>query len=117
MGEKSVTGNVTFIAHQIESNGSDANLTPYANGVLRFSTNTTPLDGAIKVSGGSGIIQGILFTCPGVSFSCQSQIDFAGSAGLSANISMIGGRIKVSGSGWDLNAFGGGGVTCARLLE
>jgi hypothetical protein len=110
MGEQGVTGTVTFMARRIQIGGSDINLRPFKNDVLLFSTDTSNANAAIKVSGSTGSIQGVLYAY-------GSEIEVAGSSGFSANVSIIGGRVKVSGSNWNLTGFGIGGATRPRILE
>jgi hypothetical protein len=109
LAASNVTGNVTFIAQRIFVSGSNFNLTTRQNGVLFYSTDTTDSNTAIKVSGSGGSWTGIMYA-PG------GQADVSGSGNLSLNGSIVAGRVKISGSGFNLTGNGAPSAYRSRLV-
>ena len=104
-----ITGNVTFIAQRIDVSGSGNNLTARQNGVLFYSTDTTNSNSAVTLSGSSGTWTGMVYAPGG-----QAQV--SGSGNLTLNGSIVAGRVKMSGTGFNLVGNGAPSTYRPRLV-
>ena len=94
-------GGVTFVAHvQVEISGSNFELHPHEHGVLFAAYGNS--DTALKLSGSGGDWQGSMYSPNGTA-------EVSGSSNLNIAGSIVGERVKINGSQFNINGAGGEG--------
>ena len=94
-------GGVTFVAqYQIEISGSNFDLHPHEHGVLFAAYGNT--ETALKLAGSGGDWQGSMYAPNGTA-------EISGSSNLNIAGSIVGERVKISGSNFNINGNGGEG--------
>jgi Flp pilus assembly protein TadG len=94
-------GGVTFVAHvQVEISGSNFDLHPHEHGILFAAYGNS--DTALKLSGSGGDWQGSMYSPNGTA-------EVSGSSNLNIAGSIVGERVKINGSNFNINGDGGEG--------
>jgi len=98
-----ITGNVTFVAENIQLNLTSSTLTAYSNDVVAYSTGTRFPSMVLNVSGGT--FTGMLYErAAGVNEGGNQggQVEINGSNGFRLNGSVLSWAVRIMGSNWSI---------------